>query len=230
MHRIIQTHGLVTDSWLAVHPNSTTAPETGAISSLDRITKQGITCNSTLNTWSAKKDPKRAKRLDYIFVNQDYAVVKESKVVFTELIPIYNCSYSDHFGVNVKLQLPISGKEDGETQLTATDGLLPQSLFDDIEGITDRYIGRAVRQSKYRIYHFFASFVVVVGLLIGQWWVQPAYGQFLILLAGFVVLGTGIVDGLIGFIFGRWEIHALQEFMSETQLARKLYLEGPGGL
>ena len=205
-------------------------PETGTISPLDRIVKQGITCNSTLNTWTAKKDPKRAKRLDYIFANQDCADVKESTVVFTELIPIYNCSYSDHFGINVKLQLTIRGKVDGETQVTATDGLLPQSLFDEVEGITDRYIARAVRQSKYRIYHFFASLVVVLGLLIGQWWVQPTYGQFLILLGGFVVLGTGIVDGLIGFIFGRWEIHALQEFMSELQLARKLYLEGPGGL
>jgi sphingomyelin phosphodiesterase 2 len=226
---------MVTDSWLAVHSKSTTVPATGAtsstsISALDRITKEGITCNSTVNTWTAKHDPKRAKRLDYVFVNQDCAVVKESTVVFTEVMPKYSCSYSDHFGINVKLQLTNRGKEDVETQVTATDVLLPQSLFDDIEGITDRYIARAVRQSRYRIYHFFASCVVVVGLLIGQWWVQSTYGQFLILLGGLVVLGTGIVDGLIGFIFGRWELHALQEFMSETQLARKLYLEGPGGL
>jgi sphingomyelin phosphodiesterase 2 len=171
-----------------------------------------------------------AKRLDYVFVNQDRIIVKESKVVFTETIPVHNCSYSDHFGINVKLQLTTTAQEDVETELASEDGILPQSLFDQIDGITERYTARAIRQSKYRINHFLVSLAVVVGLLVGQWWVEPGYGHFVVLLGGLVVIATGIVDGIIGFIFGRWEIHALQEFMGEMHLARKLYLEGPGGL
>jgi sphingomyelin phosphodiesterase 2 len=66
--------------------------------------------------------------------------------------------------------------------------------------------------------------------MVGQWWVAPDYGTFIILFGGLIILASGIVDGVIGFIFGRWEINALREFMAEMQLARKPYLEGPGAL
>jgi len=101
-------------------------------------------------------------------VNLDRVVVKESTVVFTEQLPDHICSYSDHFGISVKLQLTETAKEDTETKLGTGDGVLPQLLFDTIESITERYTRRAHRQSKYRILHFFASLVVTVGLLVGQ--------------------------------------------------------------
>ena len=235
-HTLITTHGLVSDSWLAVHPD--TPPSTGGsntthFSDADRIRLLGVTCDSKLNTWRAydlakDMDDPSPKRLDYVFVNQDHATVLESTVVFTEPIPHLNCSYSDHFGIQVKLQLKQHLKDVSDVTITE-EGMLSHAMFDSIDWISERYIDREIRHSKYRIWHFWASVVVFIGLLIGQWWVVPRYAHFVILLGAVVVMVTGTIDGLIGFIFGRWEIRALREFISEVHLARKIYLgEGTG--
>jgi sphingomyelin phosphodiesterase 2 len=235
-HSLITTHGLVDDSWLAVHsdnPPSTPGLNISHLSDHDRIRLLGVTCDSALNTWRAydlskDMDDTSAKRLDYVFVNQDRAAVRDCTVVFTETIPHLNCSYSDHFGINVKLQLKEHSKDAGETTITE-EGVLSHAIFDTIDRISEHYIAREIRHSKYRIWHFFASVVLFIGLLIGQWWVEPRYGHFIILVGAVVVMVTGTIDGLIGFIFGRWEVRALREFISEVHLARKVYLgEGTG--
>jgi sphingomyelin phosphodiesterase 2 len=221
----------VSDSWLAVHPD-TPPPSAGStfthLSDIERIRLLGVTCDSALNTWRAydlakDMDDPSAKRLDYVFVNQDRAAVRECTVVFTEPVPGLNCSYSDHFGINVKLELR-NRLKDGSEATYSEESVLSHAMFDTIERISDRYIAREVRHSQYRNIHFFASIAVFIGLLIGQWWVQPNYGHFIILLGGVLVMVTGTINGLIGFIFGRWEIRALREFISEVRLARKVYL------
>jgi sphingomyelin phosphodiesterase 2 len=168
-------------------------------------------------------DDPSAKRLDYVFVNEDRAAVRDCTVVFTESIPNLICSYSDHFGIHVKLQLKNAVKDASEATFQ-DEGVLSHSMFDTIEYISERYLAREIRHSRYRNIHFIASVVVFIGLLVGQWWVKPNYGHFIILLGGVLIMVTGTIDGLIGFIFGRWEIRALREFMSEVRLARKVYL------
>jgi sphingomyelin phosphodiesterase 2 len=168
-------------------------------------------------------DDPSAKRLDYIFVNQDHATVKDCSVVFTDSVPNLNCSYSDHFGLHVKLKLHNQIK-DGSEFTYSGEAVLSHGMFDTIDAISERYMDREVRHSRYRIMHFFVSFFVFIGLLIGQWWIKPNYGHFLILLGGVLIMVTGTVNGLIGFLFGRWEIRSLREFISEVRLARKVYL------
>lgn len=168
-------------------------------------------------------DDPSPKRLDYVYVNQERANVKDCTVVFTEPVPGLNCSYSDHFGIHVKLELKDQSK-DGSELTYPGESVLSEGMFDVIEWITDRYMEREIQHSRYRNIHFIVSFVVFIGLLIGQWWVEPNYAHFLILLGGVLIMVTGTVNGLIGFIFGRWEIRALREFQSEVKLARNLYI------
>ena len=224
-HTIVTAHGLVTDSWLAIHPDSppwpyTDDPSTVHLSAADRIRVLGITCNSLLNTWRANRSVAAGVRLDYVFVNQNHAVVKDSKVVFTEPIEGLGCSYSDHFGITVKLQIqdgdPIDPKETGQTTLSA-------ALFQEIDAITNRYIAREARDSYYRNLHFFAALIVFVALLVGQWWVTAIYGHFIVLLGTVLIVITGVVNGLIGFLFGNWELRALREFQAEVNIAKTLY-------
>jgi sphingomyelin phosphodiesterase 2 len=228
-HILITTHGLVGDSWFAAHPDSQPSSTTTNYSDSDRIRLLGVTCDSKLNTWRAydlakDMDDPTAKRLDYVFVNQDRAAVQECSVVFTEPVPDLNCSYSDHFGIHVKLQLRNIIKDDSDATFAEENGL-SSGAFDMIDRIAERYLAREIRHSSYRNWHFIVSVFVFIGLLIGQWWVKPNYAHFIILLFGMLVMVTGTVDGLIGFLFGRWEIGALKEFISEVQLARKLYVE-----
>jgi sphingomyelin phosphodiesterase 2 len=196
------------------------------LSDSDRIRLLGVTCDSQLNSWRAydltkDMDDASAKRLDYVFVNQDRAYVRDCTVVFTEPIPHLNCSYSDHFGISVTLQL--RNVQDGKVVLPE-EPTLSYSMFDTIERISERYIAREIRHSRYRNIHFIVSVLVFIALLIAQWWVEPNYAHFIILLGGVLVMVTGTINGLIGFIFGRWEIRALREFISEVRLARKVYL------
>lgn len=215
-----------------MHPNSPPNSANSDITNLsddDRIRLLGVTCDSKLNTWRAydlakDMDDPSAKRLDYVFVNEDRARVRDCAVVFTEPIPHLGCSYSDHFGINVKLELRSRIKDGSQAATVSDDAILPHAIFDTIDRISDRYIAREVRHSRYRNIHFIASVVVFVGLLIGQWWVTPIYGHFIILFFGVLIMVTGTINGLIGFIFGRWEIRALREFTSEVRLARKVYL------
>jgi sphingomyelin phosphodiesterase 2 len=229
-HKLITSHGLVSDSWLVAHPDrppQSASSNYSLLSDADRIRLLGVTCDSKLNTWRAydlakDMDDPTAKRLDYVFVNQERAIVKDSTVVFTEHVPLLNCSYSDHFGIHVTLQLQ-EPRDHGKVIVSEEPTMSPQ-MFDTITWISDRYIKREMHHSWLRNTHFWVSLVVFVGLLIGQWWVKAAYGHFIILLCGTLVVVTGVVDGLIGFIFGRWEIAAIKEFTSEVELARKVYL------
>lgn len=230
-HTLITSHGLVNDSWLAVHPNSpptSSGTDITTLSDNDRIRLLGVTCDSQLNTWRAydlakDMDDPSAKRLDYVFVNQDRAHVQNCTVVFTELIPHLNCSYSDHFGISVNLQLR-HVKDSVKPVSVSEEPTLSHAMFDTIERVTDRYIARETRHAWWRNLHFIVSILVFIALLIGQWWVEPLYAHFIILLGGVLVMVSGTIHGLIGFIFGRWEIRALREFISEVRLARRVYL------
>ena len=229
-HKLITIHGMVADSWTAAHPDPPPMSAGSTISDLsgsDRIRLLGVTCDSQLNTWRAydlAKDT-TAKRLDYVFFNSQRATARDCTVVFTELVPGLNCSYSDHFGIHVQLELKNKLPKDDSEATFADENTLSPAIFDAIDHINERYLDREIRHSKYRIWHFQASVVAFVALLIGQWWVKPNYAHFLILLGAVVIMVTGCVDGLIGFVFGRWEVGALREFMSEVKMARKVYLE-----
>lgn len=216
---------------MEVHPESLPAeegPHLNELSDSDKIRLLGVTCDSQLNTWRAydlskDMDDISPKRLDYVFVNPDRSAVRDCQVVFTEPISGLKCSYSDHFGIEVKLELrnvPNMGSEDA----TSGERTLSPIIFDTIESVTERYIKREIWHSNLRIGHFVVSVLMFIALLIGQWWVEPKYGHFLISLGAVIIMVTGTIDFLIGFIFGRWEDRALKEFISEVRLARKVYL------
>jgi sphingomyelin phosphodiesterase 2 len=229
-------YGLLNDSWLKVHRQ-----DVSAISAMDRIRQLGITCNSTWNTWRANREESRSKRLDYIFVNSRLCEVTNCRVFFTELVPKINCSYSDHFGVNTRIRLGSAIKDSSLAAVNApvqvirdnppsestaapstAHTILSRNTFEDIGQIAARYLQRETRQSKYRIVHFFAAVFGFLCLLVGQWWVKPAFGHFLILLGTVLIMCYGVVDGLIGFIFMRWEVRCLKEFISEMALQAEM--------
>jgi sphingomyelin phosphodiesterase 2 len=119
---------------------------------------------------------------------------------------------------------------EGDETKFVDNGVLSKDVFDTIDRISERYLSRELCQSQYRIRHFFASLFIFVAFLIGQWWVQPKAGNFVILFATVLVVVTGTINGLIGFIFGRWEINAVREFISEVRLAKGIYSEGSIGV
>jgi sphingomyelin phosphodiesterase 2 len=180
----------------------------------------GVTCESRLNTFRPKDlekatDDPNAKRLDYIFTSKTF--IDSAKVVLTERIAQHNINYSDHFGVSVSFQLPES--------TTIKPSTLPQALFNNIREITLSYTIREEKHSLLRICHFFFSLSVCIAMHVGLWFVDQKGSIFVMMFFSTMCAWCGVLDGVIGFIWGRWELRTLREFESEMDLARRVYAE-----
>jgi len=187
----------------------------------------GVTCDSRLNSFRPPNlerdtDDPNAKRIDYIFTSE--ALVEETKVVFTEQIPGLNMNYSDHYAVSVSLQLP------SYSIARRPSGFIPQQIFNSIRQITTSYVVREEKHSFLRIGHFFLSLVVCVSMLTSVWFVDQKGSIFVMMFFSTMCSWCGVLDGAIGFIWGRWELRALREFAGEMDLARKVYAQEGGML
>jgi sphingomyelin phosphodiesterase 2 len=250
-HRLISTHGLVSDSWLSAFPDTPDIHPPGANAQFN-IETMGATCDSVLNTWRMPgltlpppdtADP-RGKRLDYVFHSPVTSSVRSVKVGMTE--PMHmpsqtggkggagrNCSLSDHYSVEVQLALapnydqqralalaknpdPVSHEalidiagsaraQEAEMsyQIGEKEGekYLPLDIIDQIFAVHNEYNNREIKEKKWRIAHFFASVVVLILLHVAVWWSPHNGVAFLIMFLGWIVAVTGVMDGLIGFIF-----------------------------
>jgi len=208
------------DTWDAIHPPSPT--DSQFLSEQAQIDSLGVTCDSRLNSFRASNlekytDDPNAKRIDYIFTSP--TLIEETKVALTERIPGHNINYSDHYGVSVTLQLP-------ESPITRiSSGFLPPEVFNNIRQITTSYVIREEKHSFLRIGHFYLSLVVCVSMLTSVWFVEQKGSLFVMMFFSTMCSWCGVLDGAIGFIWGRWELRALREFAGEMDLARKVYAQ-----
>lgn len=183
-----------------------------------------MTCDSRLNSFrpinlEQETDDPNAKRIDYIFTSE--AQIDEVKVVATERIPGYDINYSDHFGVSVTLIMP----PQDELRQIPKQGFLSQKLFRSIREITTSYVIREQKHSFLRIGHFFLGLVVCLSMFISVWFVEVKGAIFVMLFISTMCSWCGVLDGCIGFIWGRWEQRSLREFAGEIELARKIYAQ-----
>lgn len=94
-------------------------------------------------------------------------------------------------------------------------------LYSDILRLIEEYKPTSIMQARLRNYHFIASVVALIIILITVWWGAAdnrAYVGFIFILLTITISVTGLIDGLIGFLFGRNEWRALLEFESEVEL------------
>ena len=212
-------HGLVCDAWEVAHPQG---PIVGELTEQAQIDLLGVTCDCRLNSfrpWNLETimDDAEAKRIDYVFTSR--TVIEEAKVVLTERIPEHNINYSDHYGVSVTLQLPEEHESEEPT------GYLSPDVFNSISEVTTSYVIRERKWSLYRIAHFYLSIAVCTSMLTAVWFVDQRGSIFVMMFFSTMCAWCGVVDGLIGVVWGRMELRALREFASEIDLARKFYAQ-----
>ncbi|GIZ48848.1 hypothetical protein CKM354_001189200 [Cercospora kikuchii] len=203
----------------------------------------GATCDSKFNTWRwseqmrkdlhrgkevKETDPEeedlKAKRLDYIFFADNVAQtrygweIQDVEVGMRMRHPTLKCSLSDHFSIETTLVR----KQQSTTTATKSTPLvkhLPPATYALIQDMIASYDLRERKQRKWRIAHFFASFSISIGCLIAVWWSPRNYVAFLLMLLSTLGLSTGVIDGLMGFLFVGSELRALREFKYEIDLA-----------
>lgn len=214
-HRLFNLVAQLSDSWQDCHGEY--KGDIGSLAPEDQILLAGTTCDSQLNTWRASREIHEACRLDYIFYDRKFASVADARVSFTESVPNIG-SLSDHFAAEADLLLT-----DQAVPKPAANSDDLRLLYTDILELIEEYKGTSIMQAKLRNWHFVASVVVLVALLIAVFWGAAhnrAWVGFLFMLLAIVVAVTGLLDGLMGFLFGRAEMRALREFESEIELAK----------
>lgn len=207
------------------------------------IIECGITADSPLNYYSASKplDPiarrYQGKRLDYIFFrhpsipnHQRHHVIKavQCNVTFTERLPGFNFSYSDHFGVEARFKLelqdpPLNGTESTVISRTPTPfeiDFSTSSFHDTLQALINYYrISRS--NSRFQLLIFVICLAIIFGLIISsaflpRSWINPIYIFFTVFVSW---LATTMFYS--GFIYGYWEINALTTIIEELELLKQ---------
>ncbi|KAK9479370.1 Endonuclease/exonuclease/phosphatase [Lipomyces japonicus] len=209
------------DSWTTVHGTSSAHIRPETLSPNDQIISLGVTCDSLLNTWRSDRDISEAKRLDYCFHAPHLSTVTDIQVTFIERVPDLNVSPSDHFGVAVTLEiLPHSPSRlnSGHEQVEQASRRHKFSVsnYTSILNTIREYRPTANAQQYWRLLHFWISIIIVIALHVGIFWVKQGWPAFLVLLGGTIIAVSGVIDGMLGFLFARNELRALLEFEEEV--------------
>lgn len=78
---------------------------------------------------------------------------------------------------------------------------IPQEVLNEILAVRKKYADREQKEYKWRIAHFWASIPALVATHVGVWWSPHNGVSFMLVFVSWVIAVTGVMDGLIGFIF-----------------------------
>lgn len=234
-HKILTKIGGMKDSWELLHKTIPKA-EIARMSPSDQVKFAGTTCDSNLNTWRAYRDPSEACRLDYALIGGDLLKPLEASVAFTERIPDVG-SYSDHFAYTATFSFvnetvndskdSISGSASSGSGATSTTkevsadtGEQTQfiSICSDAKALLLDYLLTTARKQKlWRGLHFIASMLVMIAFIpvIVVVSIIAPWTSVLFYIFGCVIAVTGVIDGLLSFLFGRNEKRAIREIIMQ---------------
>lgn len=224
VHRFLTSYLL--DTFISLHPEVPLLPtiSTEQFSSAELVSKFGLTCDvSPLNTWRQRQAPGMyPKRLDYIF--HDHLIEPLTiNVIFTELLEDFNCSASDHFGLHCTYLL----KPADSIKLTSGDTVEHLNLqdYNEILDMLAWYTKREQGQSQIMIGYFWICIVLIVYIFIQMSGQDSTPIQILCAMIVLLLGITGLLSGLVGFIFGWGELRSLQEFGDEIERAKQLHAQ-----
>lgn len=227
---LISQHSGAMDAWLSKHPNSSSLSELTSSPS-QALRERGITCDSPLNTYTQGKPlggyAKRffGKRLDYIFYRKPVcpkpAISFEctsSEVRLFDKVPQCDFSFSDHFGVDATFRFePLSITEEPSSFRDRSQREGVSATEETLRALTHYY--RETRgRNRFLMTIFVICLVILVAVaVVSAWlpksWINPIFLLFSIALSWFA---TTIL--YVGFIFGRWELNSLTNFIEELEL------------
>lgn len=220
-HQFLTKETGLVDSWEQLHGEQ----DLQLISRMDphdQIRLGGTTCDSILNTWRAQRRPDEACRLDYALVDPERLETVQARVKFTEQIPNVG-SFSDHFAYNCTLRL--LPKSESQPKNPSKRDLLLDKLanYEEMLQVLAKYRRVSKWQKLWRGTHFWLSVLIIIIIHVVTTFTSNRAGWssvFWVFFATFMAV-TGLIDGLISFLFGRSEIRALEEVSQEVRDSRR---------
>ncbi|EGV66653.1 DNase I-like protein [Yamadazyma tenuis ATCC 10573] len=204
------------DSWELFKSSSgqlLTNEEVSVLSPKDQILKGGVTCDSQLNSWRAKRRLDEACRLDYALINQSLGVV-DASVKFVDSLPEVGCSYSDHFAYYVELKL--GPKAEPQSSIDASKGdvwAVYKEFLAEIEVYKTQILPS---HFKWREYHFYVSIVAILVLIVVN---SMSFGPWTTVISVLlpIVSITGVINGMFALLWMRSELRNVGEVQLEVE-------------
>jgi sphingomyelin phosphodiesterase 2 len=249
---VIRDHAQLTDGWVATHPENDSF--SGSPDPAEAIEHFGVTADSPLCTYSAGKpldDHARqffGKRLDYVLFRGPVQIrgpvlrCTQTKVVFTDTVPRQSFSHSDHFGLESTFRISsrpprtISASSRGLQKADAVSG--GDDISEPISSVhlTDESLGTMVdalttcsRLSRQRSRKYLAflggSVCLLVTCIVGSAWLPRSWANPIVVLIAAVATWFGTTMLYIGFVYGRWEVNALQNIIEELEIHRSTIVD-----
>lgn len=199
------------------------------------ISHFGVTADSPVNSYSSGKPldgharKYLGKRLDYIFfrqpsVRESHSPVlscSHSKVVFTDLVPRQNFSFSDHFGIEATLDIhddSSPGFSNLQTHSPSTR-LSPTSIETTIAALTTCHQISTHRSTR-ELNIFGLCIFLLFALTISSAWLPTSWTNSIYLLFTVFVAWLATTMFYEGFLYGRWELNALMNVIEELDIHR----------
>ena len=232
-YKILEKIAKLTDSWEVIN-GKTDLELVKNMDPWEQIIRAATTCDSILNTWRADRATDEACRLDYALVDCDVLQPLKATVEFTEKIPNVG-SYSDHFAYSATFKIrksflnSTSGLEnsdknqsddiDVESTMVFVSNEEKFQIYSELKNLVGDYINTTLKwQRKWRLWHFILSFIIAVAFLpvITVVSYRAPWASILFYFFGCVIFATGVINGLISFLFGRYELRNLREVILEV--------------
>ncbi|KAL8818935.1 MAG: hypothetical protein Q9223_002524 [Gallowayella weberi] len=140
----------------------------------------------------------------------------------------YNPSPTSSFLPLPSTRTPSPHKPKSIQSLASSQPYLPTSTYDEILALISSDKERAQRQRRLRLFHFGASVMISIICFIAIWWSNHAGVSFMLVFISTLNFGGGVVQGLIGGLFGGHELRALKEFEWEIEAAKGFAEESEG--
>lgn len=222
-HKFLTLETGLVDSWEQLN-GPQNLQEIMQMSPIDQIQIAGTTCDSQLNTWRQHRDPTEACRLDYALIDPSRLHTVAAKVVFTE--KVNGVSFSDHFAYCCELQVvnPTASSSTSTTHIDTTHidttNTTPtdKEYYNQMLDLLASYEKVSHWQQKWRLTHFFLSLLLIIAIHIVVTFTaeQASWSSVFWVFAAVAIAVTGVVNGLIGYLFCNSELRALQEVRLEV--------------
>ncbi|CAR29007.1 hypothetical protein ZYGR_0W00350 [Zygosaccharomyces rouxii] len=223
-HRLLTDETDLVDSWEQLYGQQD--PETLAkLKPSEQIIYGCTTCDSNLNTYRLDKRLDEACRLDYALVDPDRLLPTAAGARFTERIPGVG-SFSDHFAYTCTLKLLPRASSDIPLPMTASqtrEKLIQRyANYQEMLQCLAQYVVNAKRQKLLRYTHLGLSIIVLIFSCFLAFMTDWAAIFWVLFIA--VVCITGLLDGLLAFMFGEKELRELREVEQEV-IGAQQYLQ-----
>lgn len=215
-YRLLENEARLEDSWEVLH-GPTDRRKIANMTPEDQLKYGATTCDSHLNSWRENWPIADASRLDYMLLGGGWLEPIDAGVAFTDRIPGVG-SFSDHFGYTATFQV------NAEPKPINVPACKLLHIYDEASNLIQDYLNTTNKSQRFwRYIHLWVSLILIVAFIPGIIFASNAesWSSVIFYVLGVLIGISGVIDGLIAFLFCQNEERALIEVIHQINDQRR---------